>query len=393
MIPVTVVTGALGSGKTTLIGRVLSDPGFARTAVIVNEFGDIPLDHDLIASADENLLTLATGCLCCTVQTDLARTMLDLLARREAGEVTYDRVLVETSGLSDPAPLMQALLGDAGIAATHRPPFLVTLVDTGHGPGTLTERPEARRQVALADRLLLSKTDLLPCPEALLLLLSHLNRHALPRPAAEATAADLFGDPAPLEQDDIAFAQPSRSSSLFDRVIQTSDDHTSGHHALALAARLDALADPPGHADVDSFTLARERPVPALALTLLLQALAEHCGRKLLRLKGLVAIEEMPEQPAVIHGVRHVVSAPEFLPAWPTDRPIHAHRLHRFSDTALVPCTPARRDRGRGPRRPGHRTPLIAAAGMTSRWRSRGCGFPLRPVRTVRRRCPPCYHM
>jgi G3E family GTPase len=206
------------------------------------------------------------------------------LARREAGQVTYDRVLVETSGLSDPAPLMQALLGDAGIAATHRPPYLVTLVDTCHGAGTLAERQEARRQVALADRLLLSKTDLLPCPEALLLSLGQLNRHARPRPAAEATASDLFGDPAP----------------------------------LGLAARLDALADPPGHADIDSFTLTRERPLPALALTLLLQALAEHCGRKLLRLKGLVAIEEMPEQPAVIHGVRHVVSAPEFLPAWPT---------------------------------------------------------------------------
>jgi G3E family GTPase len=135
----------------------------------------------------------------------------------------------------------------------------------------------------LADRLLLTKTDLHPGPEALLLSLDSLNRQAAPSPAAEATAADLFGDPAP----------------------------------LALVARLDALADAPGHADIDSFTLIRERPVPALALTLLLQALAEHCGRKLLRLKGLVAIEEMPDRPAVIHGVRHVVSAPEFLAAWP----------------------------------------------------------------------------
>jgi G3E family GTPase len=284
LIPVTVVTGALGSGKTTLIGRVLRDPGFTRTAVIVNEFGDIPLDHDLIASADENLLTLATGCLCCTVQTDLARTMLDLLARRQAGDVTYDRVLVETSGLSDPAPLMQALLGDPGIAATHHPPFLVAVVDTVHGASTLADRPEARRQVALADRLLLSKTDLHPCPETLLQTLEVLNRQAPLRMAAEATAADLFGDPAP----------------------------------LALVVRLDALTDPSGHADIDSFTLTRERPVPALALALLLQALAEHCGRKLLRLKGIVAIEEMPDQPAVIHGVRHVVSAPEFLAAWPS---------------------------------------------------------------------------
>lgn len=305
MIPLTVVTGALGSGKTTLIGRVLRDPGFARTAVIVNEFGDIPLDHDLIASADENLLTLATGCLCCTVQTDLARTMLDLFARRQAGEVAYDRVLVETSGVSDPAPLMQALLGDAGIAATHRPPFLVTLVDTAHGTLTLTERPEARRQVALADRLLLSKTDLHPCSDALTISLRSLNRHAVPRLAVEATAADLFGDPAP----------------------------------LALAARLGDLDGSSGHADIDSFTLTRERPVPALALTLLLQALAEHCGPKLLRLKGLVAIAEMPEQPAVIHGVRHVVSAPEFLPAWPSDN--RSTRIV-FIGTAIPRWFPAR---------------------------------------------------
>jgi G3E family GTPase len=284
LIPVTVVTGALGSGKTTLIGRVLRDPDFGRTAVIVNEFGEIPLDHDLIASADESVLTLATGCLCCTVQTDLARTMLDLAGRRDAGLLAYDRVLIETSGLSDPAPLVQALLGDAGIAATHRPPFLVTLVDALHGEPTLAERPEARRQVAMADRVLISKTDLQPAPDPLIERITRLNPAAIVSPASGAGAGDLFGDAM----------------------------------AASLAARLADLTDPAGHGDVESFVLTRDRPLPALALTLLLQALAEHCGRKLLRLKGLVAIAEMPNQPAVIHGVRHVVSAPEFLPAWPS---------------------------------------------------------------------------
>jgi G3E family GTPase len=284
LIPVSVVTGALGSGKTTLIGRILRDPAFARTAVIVSEFGEIPLDHDLIASADETLLTLATGCLCCTVQTDLARTMLDLEGRRAAGLVAYDRVLVETSGLSDPAPLMQALLGDAGVAATHQPPFLVTLVDAVHGSAMLAERPEAVRQVALADRLLISKTDVRDPDANLLTTLQMLNPAAVVGRTGIATAADLFDGPV----------------------------------SVTITERLEALPEAAGHTDIETFVLQREAPIPALALTLLLQALAEHCGGRLLRVKGLIGIEELPDQPAVIHGVRHVFSAPEFLPTWPS---------------------------------------------------------------------------
>src|SRR5579863_10407750 len=116
MIPVSIVTGFLGSGKTTLIGRVLRDPAFARTAVIVNEFGEIGLDHDLIASANEAFLALTTGCLCCAVRSDLIETLLDL--RERAGD-RFDRVLVETSGLADPAPLLQALMTDRELCATH----------------------------------------------------------------------------------------------------------------------------------------------------------------------------------------------------------------------------------------------------------------------------------
>ena len=285
LIPVAVVTGFLGSGKTTLISRILRDTGFARTAVIVNEFGEIALDHELIASSDDSVLTLNTGCLCCSVQTDLGRTLTDLFERRSAGLASYDRVLIETSGLSDPAPMLQAMMTDAGIFATHRVPVVVTLVDSLHGEQTLRHHAEARHQVAFADRLLISKTDQQPASDRLLDQLRILNPGA---PAA--TTVKL--DPAMLFQ------------------------------ATSAAVLSERLAERPrqvGHGDIESFTVTRERMLPALALTLLLQAVAEHCGSRLLRLKGLVAIEEMPERPAVIHGVRHVVSPPAFLDRWPSE--------------------------------------------------------------------------
>jgi G3E family GTPase len=284
LIPVSVVTGFLGSGKTTLISRILRDPAFGRTAVIVNEFGEIPLDHELIASSDDSVLTLNTGCLCCAVQTDLARTLMALLQRREAGSAEYDRVLIETSGLSDPAPLLQAMMTDTRVVATHRIAAVVTVVDALHGEPTLQEHAEARHQVALADRLLVSKTDLRPPSDQLLAQLESLNPGAPQIKTSLADAATLF------ETGSIA----------------------------ALSDRLSGARRRLGHSEIETFTVIRDRPLPALALTMLLQAIAEHCGSRLLRLKGLVAIEEMPGHPALIHGVRHVVSPPDFLDRWPS---------------------------------------------------------------------------
>ena len=290
MIPVAIVTGFLGSGKTTLISRILRDPAFARTAVIVNEFGEIGLDHELIASSDETLLALTTGCLCCAVRSDLVATLLDLQRRREAGEVAYDRVLIETSGLADPAPILHALMTDRDIAQHHAIDGIVTVVDALHGEATLDRHAEARRQVALADTLLLSKTDLAAPTEA------------TARPACRAQSWR-----------HAAVARDVVPATLF-----TGTD---------VAARFASLPDPPArnpfaraqHTDgIETFVLQRDRPIPALALTLLLEALAEHCGARLLRLKGLVSIEEMPGQPAVIHGVQHVFSPPEFLDRWPS---------------------------------------------------------------------------
>jgi len=236
---------------------------------------------------------LTTGCLCCAIQTDLVHTLLELLARRDSATVSYDRVLIETSGLADPGPILRALMTDSQLTATHEVAAVITVVDAVHGEATLLHHPEARRQVALAERLLLSKTDVGAASGPLLDTLSALNPTASLLSTAECGAAQLFG----------------------------------GGAVELLSQRLDALPRGPGprpfdrasHTpEIETFLLTRDAPLPALALTLLLQALAEHCGSRLLRTKGLVAIQEMPGRPAVIHGVRHVFAAPVFLDRWPS---------------------------------------------------------------------------
>ncbi|WP_264712891.1 CobW family GTP-binding protein [Limobrevibacterium gyesilva] len=275
------MTGFLGSGKTTLIGRVLRDPRYARTAVIVNEFGEIGLDHDLIATGTETLLQLTTGCLCCAVRTDLVDTLLTLDRQRRDGAIAFDRVLIETSGLADPAPILHALMTDPAMAGAFAIASVVTLVDALLGAATLRRHPEARRQVALADRIVLTKTDLAPVPPELRAVIAGLN----------ATAPVEAGAPPP--------------AALFAAVPRLPAD------PVTPAARHSA--------GITTALVLRTTPVPALALTLLLEALAEHCGPRLLRLKGLVDIVEMPGRPAVVHGVQHVFAPVAFLDRWPSD--------------------------------------------------------------------------
>ncbi len=288
MIPVSIVTGFLGSGKTTLIGRVLRDPAFARTAVIVNEFGEVGLDHTLIASSDETLMALTTGCLCCAIQGDLVRTLLELRATQVQA---YDRVLIETSGLADPAPILHALMTDKALARDHAIDTVLTVIDAVHGMATLDAHPEARRQAALADVLAISKQDVAAADPALLDRLGAINPTAERLDARAVSPDALFGG-----------GDPGRRTARMTRL----PDATP---ASPFAAR---------HTDgIESVAIVRDRPIPALALTLLIEALTEHCGARLLRMKGIVAIEEAMDRPAVVHGVRHVFAPPELLPAWP----------------------------------------------------------------------------
>ncbi len=295
MIPVSIVTGFLGSGKTTLIRRLLREPGFARTAVIVNEWGEIGLDHELIASSDETLVALTTGCLCCRVRSDLVATLLDLDRRqRTGGTPCYDRVLIETSGLADPAPILQALMADGDVAEGHAIDTVLTLVDAQHGAATLGRHAEARRQAALADRLLLSKTDIAGRPETLLAQLAALNPEAV---VLEAVMGQI--DPRTLFSGSDPRARAARLASL---PSPTANPFFAGRHG----------------GGIETITLERERPIPALALAMWLGALAEHCGARLLRLKGFVEVDERPGTPAIVHAVQHVVSPPEWLPQWPS---------------------------------------------------------------------------
>jgi G3E family GTPase len=298
MIPVFVLTGFLGSGKTTLLSHLLRQPGLSRTAVIINEFGEIGLDHELVSGSSENLIELSTGCLCCKVRGDLIETLAELLGRRDAGTVmAFDRIVIETSGMADPAPIIQALMTDADLAVRVRLAGVVTTVDA-LGLSTLEREPISRKQVALADRLVLTKTDLVDDLglAAVRERLRDLNESMLPLVADHGRI-----DPELLLADK-SWQPEARGQAVLDWL-----------QAEAAAAR------PERHeAELATFTIFRERPVPAIALTLFLEALAEHCGDGLLRLKGIAAIAEQPDRPAVVHGVQHVFHPPEWLDRWPS---------------------------------------------------------------------------
>jgi G3E family GTPase len=279
-LPISVITGFLGSGKTTLLSRLLRDPALARTAVIVNEFGEVGLDHLLVEASDEEVVLLEGGCLCCKVRGDLVRTAGELLARRARGEADFERIVVETTGLADPAPILQALMTDREIAEALRLESVIATVDCAAGAATLDSHPEAVKQAALADRIVLTKTDLAD-PAGLAERVRRINPSA-PQLTALHGAVD--------------------ASLLF----------SSFHEMRAYESH--AHSD-----DVTTFCLRRDAPLHAVTLSLFLQLLAEHCGAKLLRLKGLVDVVESPGRPAVIHGVQHVFHPPAWLERWPDD--------------------------------------------------------------------------
>ena len=306
MIPIWVLTGFLGSGKTTLLGRLLKSPGFSRTAVIINEFGEIGLDHDLIETSDESFVALQTGCLCCTVRDDLVLTLEDLLRRRAARTAPpFERVVIETSGLADPAPILHALMMGPTFAGQLFVAGVVTTVDAVNGWRTLDRHKEAIRQVAVADRLLLTKTDLLAMPAtALSARLAALN------PAAQHLSA-AFGD--------------VEANTLFDLACGEKAPVELARWLAASAAGEPRRTEHVHDAEIVCIAIVRETPMRAVGLTLLLEVLAEHCGGDLLRLKGLVNIAECPERPAVIHGVQHVFHPPAWLARWPSQD--HRSRL------------------------------------------------------------------
>jgi G3E family GTPase len=296
-IAVSVLTGFLGSGKTTVLGYLLRQPEFSRTAVIINEFGEIGLDHELIETSEDSVIALTTGCLCCKVRTDLTQTLQDLLRRRDAGACPqFDRVVIETSGLADPAPILHALMTDTAIAGRLALGDVVTMVDAVTVEATLEREAISRKQVAIADRIVVSKLDLTgSLAPTLLGRLAALNPGAPTFRAVRGRieAASIFGT---------GFCRTRIGAIEMNSWLGQAHEHTHGHH----------------DAEISAYTVTRTQPIQAVALTLFLETLAEHCGADLLRLKGIVNIAESPERPAVIHGVQHVFHAPAWLDRWPS---------------------------------------------------------------------------
>jgi G3E family GTPase len=283
----------------------------AATAVIVNEFGEIGLDHLLVESATDDVVLLNSGCLCCTVRGDIVNTLTDLFVSRVKGRVPYfTRAVIETTGLADPAPVLHALISDPIVAERYMIDGVVTTVDAVNGGGTLDRQPEAVKQAAVADRLIVTKSDLADAG-ALAALRSRLR--ALNPGAPQLAAAHGAVDPGLLFG--LGLFDPQTKSVEVQRWLN--DEAVAAHH----------IDDDDGHHhDVNrhderirAFCITRDRPISWNALSGWLDALASMRGDDLLRFKAIVAIADRPDQPVVLHGVQHLFHPPVLLPCWPSE--------------------------------------------------------------------------
>ena len=297
-VPVTVLTGFLGSGKTTLLNRLLRQPDLQGMAVIVNEFGEIGIDHDLIAATHDDTVLLANGCLCCSVRGDLTEALLRLVERTDR---PLRQVLIETSGLADPAPILRTLMADPLVCQRYALAGVVCTIDAVLGLDTLAKHAQARVQAAVADHLFFTKTDLLEAPQPsseLQVDLQSLNvlaqRHLDRASQIQALYEVVRGGQVWASRGD---AGPVYRPVVGDQTPGASEPHIDG---------------------ISSFVVVRDEPLPRDAFFAWLDMLIAARGADMLRVKGLVNLREQVDQPMVIHGVQHLFSPPEFLPAWPS---------------------------------------------------------------------------
>ena len=320
LVPVTLLTGFLGSGKTTTLNRLLKHPEAAGTAVIVNEFGEIGLDQVLIERSSAEAVLLGNGCVCCTVREDLGSTLLQLLLQQAQSEIpAFRRVVIETTGLADPAPILHLLMTDTVIGTRCRLGGVVTTVDAINGASTLDRHMEAVRQAAVADRLVLTKSDIAPAAQVreLMARLSVIN------PGAPVIVAQ-EGDTDPAEMLEAGLYNPGTRTLDVQRWLHA--DAYSPHAAGAgFADHCADHAHTHHHHGIQSFAIVLDEPVPMAAFSRWLDAITLRRGEDLLRVKGIIDIAERPGKPIVLHGVQQIFHPPLALERWPNDD--HRSRL------------------------------------------------------------------
>jgi G3E family GTPase len=314
-IPFTVLTGFLGAGKTSLLNRLIHDPALAETAVIINEFGEIGLDHLLVKPIRDDVVLMQSGCLCCTLRGDLVEALEQLLRDLDNGRIAFRRMMLETTGLADPAPVLQTVMAHPYLVQRFRLDGVITVVDAVNAAATLDQHMESVKQVAVADRIVLTKTDLLPATAreqavgSMRARLRGLNPAApvLDAAAGEATPQGLIG---------CGLFDPERKSPDVKRWLAEE----------AYAAQAPHSSHEPHHHDrnrhddrIRAFTLTADAAIPAASFEMFMDLLRSLHGPKLLRLKGIVKIAEEPDRPLVIHGVQHILHPAVRLDRWPDD--------------------------------------------------------------------------
>ena len=322
-IPVTLVTGFLGSGKTTLINSALRSAELAKTVVVVNEFGEVGLDHQLFASSSDSVVVLENGCLCCTVRSDLVGTLNGLYHARGRGDIpAFDNVVIETSGLAEPGPVLQAFLSEPTLDGLYRVANVLTVVDAVNWAGTSEAHEEAVRQVALADQIRITKLDMVTgdrqnSSSRIRLELRRINPSAVIDEVdwSAAAIAKLLSSRGFDATDPQSDPRPWLNVQAYGNALHDHDAHDGDHHDHDHSGRSQSF-----HLEgrgIENFVLTRESPLTREEAQFLLDGIAQNLGTGLLRVKGLVNVAEEPGRPAVIQGAQHLLHTMTWLDRWP----------------------------------------------------------------------------